>query len=292
MDNGTSSNSSNSSTSSVASCLSYRSGTIIFTTYIVTNILILLPLCLFIIHVAVQRRRQRQRSPSSHADVFAYNVVVLEMIGVLGCASYCCGAGLAVVWMLKVGSYSITLISYGQILFHILCCVERHLAVVHPVTYMRLRNGGGNRLRNVTIGCVWLLCPVLVQVLKGNVSRLCFSSISLLIVSFCSFSVFSVLLRPGPGEGGGASGKFDQSKMRAFYTVVAILGTLLFRFGGYLLAVGVYASDDLDSAVRCGVLVAGVWFGLPSSLVLPLLFIHRAGKLPRRKSPESEQTSD
>lgn len=45
----------------------------------------------------------------------------------------------------------------GEILFHILTCVERCLAVVHPVPYLRLKNKRGVRIQAVSTGCVWLL---------------------------------------------------------------------------------------------------------------------------------------
>ncbi|KAM7366555.1 hypothetical protein PAMP_015988 [Pampus punctatissimus] len=80
--------------------------------------------------------------------------------------------------------------------------------------------------------------------------------------------------------------------MRAFYTIMAIMVALLLRFGGHLLVLSIHATLAVKQSVRCGVLVSGVWFCIPSSLVLPLLFLHRAGKLLCSKKTESGQGSD
>ncbi|KAE8279329.1 hypothetical protein D5F01_LYC22916 [Larimichthys crocea] len=235
--------SSNSSSSlAAAGCFSYRSTFFIFTAFAVTNILLLLPLCISVFYLGLQRW-QKQRSASttagaSHSDVLTYHMASMEMIGVFGCTFYCCGAYFKVPLLITVGLCLVSVSSNGQIFFHILTCVERHLAVVHPITYMNLRNRG-------------------------------------------------------PGDGGKDKEKVDQTKMRAFHTIMAIMGALLLRTGGHLLVLTVHTSSAIQEDVRCGVLVSGVWFCLPTSLVLPLLFLQRAGKLLRcRNNPESDQGSE
>lgn len=119
------------------------------------------------------------------------------------------------------------------------------------------------------------------------------SVMSTLVISYCSLSVLHALIRPGPGDGGKDKEKVDQTKMRAFHTIMAIMGALLLRTGGHLLVLTVHTSSAIQEDVRCGVLVSGVWFCLPTSLVLPLLFLQRAGKLLRcRNNPESDQGSE
>ncbi len=140
--------------------------------------------------------------------------------------------------------------------------MDRHLAVVHPIIYLSLRQRGGVRIRNITTGCIWLLYLGSFGLNRiGNFSTIpgfCLSVFSVLVVSFCSLSVLCALIRPGPGEADRERKRVDQSKMRAFYTIMAIMGALLFRFGGHLLVLAVYASVALSERVRCGVLVSGV----------------------------------
>lgn len=217
------------------------------------------------------------------SDVFTFHMAAMQMVGVCGCGFYCWGVfgGVPRMTMLGVQLFSVT--SNGDVFLHMITCVELHLAVVHPITYLRLRNRGGVRIRTVSVGFVWLIFFGLFG-LTSEVSNfnlvLAVSSlvVSAGVVSFCSLSAACTLVQPGPGEGGRSREKVDRSKRRAFHTILAIMGVLLFRFGGQLLVLVIYFCSALRESVRCGVLVSGVWFCLPSSVMLPLLFLHRTNK--------------
>ncbi|KAK2863388.1 hypothetical protein Q5P01_002921 [Channa striata] len=189
----------------------------------------------------------------------------------------------------KTALYVFNVAFPGEMYFHTLTCVERYLAVVHPITYRRLRQSWGVRIRNISIGCIWLLCFqwICVKILyNSNFPFIPFFSclaFSLLVVSFCSFSVLSVLIRPGPGDVGGDDRRVDRLKHRAFHTVMAILAVLWLWFVGVIVCYGLDASSLLSYDDGCVVMMLGMWFCLPSSLVLPLLFLHRAGKLCRNE---------
>ncbi|KAM3590088.1 uncharacterized protein V6R79_003671 [Siganus canaliculatus] len=268
-------------------CYSSTVGLFVITAFIVIAILLILPPCLLILHLAVQRWRQRCSSAAvSHSDVFTYHMVANELLHFLGSVFTLCSAAAGLSLMLAV---SILIVSIGynaQIYFHILTCVERYLAVVHPVTYRNLGKENGVRVRNVSTGCAWLLSIVgtalmsISDLILMNAMIVCFLIFILVIISFCSLSVVCVLIRPGPGDGGGARQRVDQSKLRAFYTITAILGALLIRFVGNILTSSLYNSLLLEESERCGAMMMTFWVGLPSSLVVPLLFLHRAGKLP------------
>ncbi|KAJ4948695.1 hypothetical protein JOQ06_020225, partial [Pogonophryne albipinna] len=166
----------------------------------------------------------------------------------------------------------------------------RHLAVVHPITYLRLRNRGGIMIRNVSIAFVWLLFFTWITVstlIYSMAPYFCITTFSMVVVMFCSLSVLRALIRPGPGEGGGDKVRLGQSKKRAFYTIMAIMLTLCFRFGGQLLLLSMFVSMDLGFCMHCMLFFYKAWLSLPSSLVLPLLFLHRAGKLACGKKTDS-----
>ncbi len=267
-------------------CFESRLGNFIFTAFFVAKIF-LLPLFILVLYVGHQRWRQ-QRSVSaaatmSHTDIFTYNMVALELISVLGCCFYCCGALTDIQSIIRVGTDMFSVTSPGQTLFHLLTCVERYLAVVHPITYLGLRQSGGVRIRNISIGCVWLLCFGLLglnNVLTKDLTSIagsCLLVFCLVVFSFCSLAVLWVLIHPGPGEVGGDREHVDQTKQRAFHTITAIMGALFLRFVAILVASVMYASVLTH---RCVVGSSSVWLTLPGSLVLPLLFLHRAGKLP------------
>ncbi|XP_034722294.1 uncharacterized protein LOC117941363 [Etheostoma cragini] len=212
-------------------------------------------------------------------------MAAVELISFLGCCFFCCVFYSDLQGMKLAGFYALHIIFPGQILFHVLTCVERYLAVVHPVTYLGLKQSGGVRIRNVSCGCVWLLCvgwSGVLAVFRPFIPVLPFLSLlifSLLVVSFCSLSVLCVLIRPGPGKVGGDRERVDQSKQRAFCTIMAILVVLLLMFAVSLGGCALYTASILSYTGTCVALASALWLNLPSSLVLPLLFLHRAGKL-------------
>ncbi|XP_056225891.1 uncharacterized protein LOC130164919 [Seriola aureovittata] len=199
------------------------------------NFVLLLPLFTFVLYMGYQR----SLSKSSHSDVFTYNVVALETLSILGFFCYCGGALADSMIAVLVGSCMFSITSAGQNLFHVLTCVERYLAVVHPVTYLGLRQSGGVRIRNISIGCVWLICFgtlsgfILLDRSFTGVAASCLLVFSLIVVSFCSLSVLCVLIGPGPGDVGGDRERVDQTKRRAFYTITVIMGALVLRFMGF-----------------------------------------------------------
>ena len=216
----------------------------------------------------------------SHSDMLTYHLAAMELIGICRCVLYCCGIYTEDVTMIYVSNIISSFTWLGEMFFHILTCVEHYLAVVHPITYVSLRSEKGIRLRNVTIGCVWLLSCAgmglfLIEVYFFYI-YLFFLISSLSVTSFCSVSVLCVLIRPGPGGRGGVRERVDQSKRRAFYTIVAILGVLVARFAGSLMW-GIFLMFAVS--YRCLIAACVVWLNVPSSLVLPLLFLYRERKL-------------
>ncbi|KAF3837561.1 hypothetical protein F7725_005025 [Dissostichus mawsoni] len=242
------------------------------------------PSFIFVLYIGFQRWRKRgSATTTSHTDVFTFHMVILELIGVVGNAFYCHSLYTDDPVTGQVGKYVLSAISPGQTLFHMLTCVERYLAVVHPVIYLRLRQGGGVRIRNISIGCVWCICFFVASLqsipMFQLVIALMFFAISLIVAFFCSISVLFVLIRPGPGEGGGKRERVDHSKQRALHTMMAITAALSWRLLSILLISSLYSSPLVAKCDIALMIWSAYWFTLPSSLVLPLLFLQRAGKL-------------
>ena len=269
-------------------CFNSRRSISIYTASLISFILVFLPFFIFVLYVGYQRWRNQPSAATavmtSHSDIFTYNMVVLELTGILGSCFFLYGIYTNQQTALAVGLYISSTVSCGQTLFHLLTCVERYLAVVHPVTYLGLRQSGGVRIRNVSIVFVWLLCSgsVCLSVINPQFSICNFLLlvVSFVIVSFCSLSVLCVLIRPRPGEVGGQRERVDQSKQRAFYTIMVITGALSLRFLTNLVSYGAHALSMLSPSERCIASLVSSWLCIPSSLVLPLLFLYRAGKLP------------
>lgn len=129
--------------------------------------------------------------------------------------------------------FSLFSLGLGRYFFHNLTCLEHDMVVVHPITYLRLKSERGVRVRNLIIGCIWLLCLGLMWLMTIRNSFVIVNksllSLSVVIISFCSLSLLFALVRPGPGEQGKDRVRVHQSKQKAFCTIVVILGVLLLR---------------------------------------------------------------
>uniref|UniRef100_A0AAV2KPT4 Uncharacterized protein n=1 Tax=Knipowitschia caucasica TaxID=637954 RepID=A0AAV2KPT4_KNICA len=100
------------------------------------------------------RKWKWHRSTITHSDVFTFHMVVMELLNLVG-------SGLSFVrlmWRPNLSESGIGLkyfASIGVMWLHILTCVERYMAVVHPITYLRLKKRGGVTIRNISLGWAW-----------------------------------------------------------------------------------------------------------------------------------------
>ncbi|KAM3590214.1 uncharacterized protein V6R79_005933 [Siganus canaliculatus] len=264
-------------------CFITSTGKLNIVSFTVTGVFLLLPLYVLVLHLGIQKWRQRRSGAAlSHSDVFTCHMVVMELQSVLGFVLICCGVFTNESLLVMFGVIMISLNMSGQMYFHILTCVERYLAVVHPVTYRNLGKQKGVRIRNAAIVATWLMSfseiSVIFLEIKSDFIYSCYLASAASAVCFCSLSVLCVLIRPAPGDGGGARLRVDRSKLRPFYTITAILGALLGRFGGSTVSTTLYRDPRLGPDGKCSLMLSMFWVGLPSSLVLPLLFLRQAFK--------------
>lgn len=277
--------------------------TFVSTSYLLftcASLLLFLPIYVLVLWKGFQRWRQAGAAAAgsaSHSDVFVYHSVSLEVVSVFGSCFYCVSIYTCSRTTLMMGYYMILLTYPGQTFFHCLTCVERYLAVVHPVTYRGLKKGVAVRVRNISICCVWLICSGMLYVSVIQFPELPTALYGVLyvimvtIINFSSFSVLRALIRLGLWKVGGDRRQIDQSKQRAFHTVMAVLGTLVFRLTGLLLLLLTFNIVN-ERGPACVFLTCSPWFCLPSNLVLPLLFLCRAGTFSssERGSPRRQLT--
>lgn len=162
--------------------------------------ILLLPLFVLVLFMGFQRwRKQRSvatAAMTSHSDIFPYNMAVMELMGVSGAWIMCYGFHAGRDGFLYVGEILYIYVANGQTLLHLLTCVELYLAVLHPVTYLGLRSAGGARIRNLSIGCVWLLsfCFVALEKMSNrHIPSITSASLLLVVISAVSFCCLSVL---------------------------------------------------------------------------------------------------
>lgn len=266
------------------SCMITRTGSIVYTLFFITNSLLLLPSCILIFNLSLQQRwRRRTTSPASAVqssrDVFNSYYALIELFTIIAQITCCCGIHTNDV-VLQLGYYLWCFAWFAEISFHVLACLERYMAVVHPVTFMRLKGKRGFRIRNIIMSCVWLLCVggtalVSLEDAFSNIT-LSFVLIIFIVLTFFSVSVLCTLIRPGPGQQGGKREKVDLSKQMAVYTIIAIMGSESLKILSNVLW-SIFSSSS-DQA-RCLVMMMGLWFTIPSAQVLPFLILQKAGTI-------------
>lgn len=264
-------------------CLFFPAGIAIMTSFTITLFFILMPVFLFVIYLGLQQWRQQHPAKSmSHSDVFIFNMTIIELINVFGSIIICVGKYTYTLQLITLGTYIFSFNFHAQIFFHLLICLERYLAVVHPITYLTLRKEKGIKIRNIFVVCVWVACFVLlsIHVVPDENNEIQIYSVVLPILTtltFCNLSILMVLIRPRPGNR--QCQKVGKSKMRAFYIICVIMVVLLLRFGWDLFAFRVICVLELQCEQVCTILMSTVWTSIPSSMVLPMIFLYQARKL-------------
>lgn len=264
-------------------CLNTTVGFYTIMSFVITVVLVVLPLCVLVIRQGYQQHwKQFSGTKIGHSDLFTYHMVLMELINIIVSIFCLLGICTRIPILVKPFVYIFPFCLFGQTVFHILTCFERYLAVIHPITYVSLKNVSWIRIRNAIIAIAWVFSALSMGTLLlpygPSLIILSFFIVgsSFLAISFCSISVLCSLIRPGPA--GRDRRQVNQTKLRAFHTIISILAVLLLRIAGCILTI--IPGESLNQNGECGMWLAVLWFSLPSSLILPLLFLQRAQKLP------------
>ncbi len=172
----------------------------------------------------------------------------------------------------------------GRPLFQCLMCVERYLAVVHPVIFLKFKP---LRYRVICCTVAWIitfascLCCMLTTVLSTFIWFLWLFPIQFLlflfIQLFCLVAVLRALKQSGPGERVRERRREENHiKRRAFYLILIITACMFISFVPYILA-GLFKifakhnANTYDTFAFVSFILGG--------FVHPVLFLHRTGKL-------------
>ncbi|XP_026052453.1 C-C chemokine receptor type 8-like [Carassius auratus] len=171
----------------------------------------------------------------------------------------------------------------GRPLFQCLMCVERYLAVVHPVTFLKYKP---LRYRVFCCTAAWIInigsCLVCMYNVasKNHHAHALFLTVELtLVISiqlFCLVAVFRALKHSGPGEGGRKREVDNPIKRRALFLILITTVTMFILFFPFVI-IGLFIIVTADSSPA--VWLTGVTCFILAGFVQPLLYLHRTGKL-------------
>ncbi|XP_056302931.1 uracil nucleotide/cysteinyl leukotriene receptor-like [Danio aesculapii] len=168
----------------------------------------------------------------------------------------------------------------GRPLFQCLICVERYLAVVHPVTFLKYKP---LRYRVICCAAAWIItlgsclfCMYTLNEERGNFYIWFFSLQFLIVFSlqlFCLVAVLRALKQSGPGE---RKKEENHMKRRAFFIILITTASMAIIYGPFTI-VG-FVTIVLDEHIDQIWLVASTFY-LLAGFVDPVLYLHMTGKL-------------
>lgn len=267
-----------------SACHSSVGSIAVYSTYTLTNVL-LLPLYVSVLAMGVLRWRRQRSETMSHSDFFTFHMAVFEVINVSGSILFTLSNFIRSEATALAGVFLFSACFPASAVYHTVACVDRYLAVVFPIKYMQLSRRYGIRIRNVCNAGAWMKSLSWVGLMKLYLPEfpvvLFLSSLglSIFVIFFCCLSTLWVLTQEGPGQAGPNKGKVDPTKQKAFNMILFILVSLILRFSGLVVCLGLKSLISIDSDYLCVLTDSSICLTIPSSLVLPLLFLHRTGKL-------------
>ncbi|XP_046906973.1 uracil nucleotide/cysteinyl leukotriene receptor [Hypomesus transpacificus] len=213
---------------------------------------------------------RRNTGDSSTSDIFILHLAVLDV-------SFCLIPPLEfanLVYLTTSSTWYVLRFFYGikdaSPLFLSCICLDRYMAVLHPITFTELKD---RRHRAVLAGAVWLVtlayaCAKCV----GNISN--FEKVFTVMILgafafmvFCNMSILWALRRSGPGRD-----DMHPVKKRAFKMVVIILAIIVVN---YFPPVALFPFQDYFSpdVFRCYIHYIAFGFMDISSSIQPVLYL-------------------
>ncbi|XP_051537038.1 hydroxycarboxylic acid receptor 2-like [Myxocyprinus asiaticus] len=196
------------------------------------------------------------------------------------------------IWFKSLSTFAMFLsglVFTGRPLFQCLICVERYLAVVHPVTFLKFKP---LRYRVICSTAAWIItlgaclfcmfCLVSLN-MYAQTWFYCMQFLSILFIQlFCLLAVLRALKQSGPGERGRERGEENHMKRRAFYIILITTVNMVILYLPFIISgLFVILTKQYIEALWLTGLISYVLAGF----VQPVLYLHCAGKLPCLCSP-------
>ncbi len=260
---------SESNCSGVFECTDSYPGHFLIVLAIILNAVLMLPLNGWILWLA------RKSACVTSSDFVILNLSVAEVIGNTSLLTYLLGATLNEKVIILISNYLSSMLIVGRPFFQTYFCVERYLAVVYPLVYLKYMKAP--KLKLSFVGLVWLSILLFAWFIMDSYPKLATFQTGLflavlVVCSSCSVMILWVLKRPKPGDGKKKEGAY-QLKKKAFVAVTVILTTLVFGYG--TVSCVIILRDQLSYDTYCLALGLSWCTLLPSAAVQPYLYLSK-----------------
>lgn len=243
--------------------------------YIVLNVILFLPLNCWILRLVWRSKGV------VWSDFVILNQSVAEIISEIALTIFLSSSLLNKKVVVMISNYLCSTFLVGRPVFQTVFCVERYLAVVHPLVYLKYTKAP--KAKVLFVGLVWLVIMMLGWHTMDSHPKLplwLFFGIylgTIVVCSLCSLMILWILKRPKPGDGNEKEGAY-QLKRKAFVAVTVILFTLVLGYG--TVSCVIILRDQLPYDIYCFALGLSWWTLLPSSAIQPYLYLSKINKLP------------
>lgn len=254
-------------------CLELPGGPIVWAVFCVLCSLVGCPTSVWLLWVLSQKGR------SGLEDLYMLNLTIMDMIfntfNIPGLLNY-------FVWKLK----NFTVLSdvlycfnlCGRPLLIACICVDCYMAVVYPISYMKMKHG---RYRVVTCTLAWTLTlmyglMIAFELILNFTFFVVPYALCLPTIAFCNIAILHALRKPDP------SGKTDvhPQKQKALQT---IMNSFTMTIVAYLPPLVVYSFSSLiplpPQEMWCNVSIPLLISPLLGSAIMPLLYLQNLGCL-------------
>ncbi len=187
-------------------------------------------------------------------------------------------------WFPGISSLAIFFVGLGitgRPLFQSLISVERYLAVVHPVIFLRLKPIRYKVICSIAVSILTLgSCSVCMVTMSSNLNIYTwFFLIQLLFyisiqLYFC-LTVLIALKKSGPGEKGREKEEENHVKRRAFYLILIITVNMFIIYLPFIIAALFTLVEQIFIQVLWN---TGFIFFALAGFLQPVLYLHRYGK--------------
>lgn len=244
---------------------------------LVLDLMFFVPLHIWILSMSLKDLTKGKAIPAS--DVFTAALSLMEIISFFGFFMCIISLVYEISWTMYAAVFMLGKYLIGRPLMNSLICLERLVAVVYPVVFLKFST---LRLRFICVAMAWLVtwsfgAYAIFSFPQIPMQVYCiFLTVCLLCITACSLRLLKALLKPSPGNK--ETERMHNKKKRAFRVITSIVAQLFVSYFSVLVIAVIKTHIPYDTFCLLGGI--SMWFLRPSSAIQPMLYLSKYDKLP------------